>query len=208
MRLGWYFGAVAVYVLLFLWLGLTYPAAAFADIPVGVILLGGFYLQRNRYERKIRTAVDEECEAGWPTLSGWAREHGWQLRRIDEVPWTEHLRHRAEPGPYLTVSGEVDGRQVDVMRMPFVDHGGVRPRPGVHHVAVVRAPARPDTTFRTWRTRGFVVDGVLVTVVENLNFELRPEDVLVGARFALTALQRQDAGISPYEKTLRSQADS
>lgn len=208
MKLGWYFGAVGAYVVLFLWLGLTYQWAVYAEVPIGAVLLIGFYVQRTRIERKLRTAIDEERAAGWPTLTDWTRAHGWRVRDTDDVPWLDQLRHRAEPGPYLTVSGELDGRRIDVLRMPFVDHGGVRPRPGVHHVVVVPARGRPDTTFRTWRVRGFVRNGVLVADVDNLAFELRPDDVHTAAKLALAVLHRQDSNVSPYEKTLRAQEDS
>lgn len=203
-----YFGSVAVFVVLWIWLGTQYTWAGLLGIPVAAMLLIGFYARKVRLAKNLAEHVEVERAADWITLRKWAKDQGWRVHEIAEVPWTEGLLHRADPGPYLTVTGQVAGRRVDVMRMPFTDHGGTRPRPGVHHVVAMAARGRPDDQFRGRGFRAFVSDGVLVATMENCDFELKPEDALIAATQVVETLHKKEENLSPYDKALRAQEDS
>lgn len=158
-----------------------------SDIDLGASWY--FFRLRRRHLRIVR-----ERRADWPRLTAWATANGWRVRYVELAPWTERMRGELirwepEPGPYLMVSGEVDGVAVDVVRVPrkkSLFPFSYRDHTDEYHL-VVAPDDRPYDRFRSRDASITVWDGLLVAWVYRWNFPLRPKTIPVTVRKVLAA---------------------
>lgn len=140
--------------------------------------------------------IERQRGENWPILAAWAQANGWRVRYVEKFEWTYLLKHSIDAGPYLTVSGVVDGVPVDVIRLPWTDDFGDGLNTGVEHVVLLPMAGRPDAKFRGRRVRGQIFGGMLIARVLRHYFEVRPQQVPEMVALVRAALNRHDARVS------------
>lgn len=199
MSLGWVLAWIAFLSAFFAAAFYSPWLALLVVLPVG---LGAMYRVYSKLLDRRRNALQRQRELGLPDLEAWAEAHGWRVHRTSlDVAWSWRLLHLADDGPHLTVSGVVDGIQVDVVRVPWHDtDADGRPEEGVATGIVVPMPGHEFTTFRRAGVRCEVRRELLIAVIGDVPIEVTPDVIPKWAARVVTARKRHMTRVARRER--------
>jgi hypothetical protein len=199
-----YFVALVLLAVLFSVLGAVHllgPALWVAGGLVGAfVVVGGIATWR------IEVAKRRQRLAGLPVLGAWALDHDWSVdrREPDWVRRHDWLPH-ADPGPYLVVSGRMQGLPVEVVDVPWTepdtDDDEDGPATGTHHAVAVHLPRRwprgsvDGATLGRLRAHDLlswdIADDLVVARVRVLDFEVYPDRITPAVELVLRVLEQR-----------------